>query len=163
MFVDVLQGTQEEKWLYLPMDELIFIKEEYDKKVVDYHENAMEATRCPFEQCYPDIGVIYDMTLKTSMEIAAIMVYKNINCSRSYFKCGVESEKQAVQRKRQLILDLIHKNTKMTYFDVINSEGPEDALEEELETLIDQKILSWGPQLGRYHEKFDGWIIHEGI
>ena len=163
MHVDALQGTREEKWLYLPMDELIVIKEEYDKRAVNYHMNAMKAIRYPFEQCYPNPGVVYNISLKASMEIAAIMVYKNINCCRNYFKRGVESENQAVQKKRQLILDLIQKNTKITYFDIINSREAKDALEEELETLIDQRILSWGTQKSQYHEKFDGWIIHEDV
>lgn len=48
----------------------------------------------------------------------------------------------------------------MTYFDVINSRGKEEALEEELETMIDQRIILWKPQRGQYHEKFDGWIIN---
>lgn len=160
ILVDALERTREEKWLYLPMDELILIKEGYDKRAAAYHKYAMEATRYPFEQDYPNPAVVYDMSLGSTLVIAAIIAYKNVNCCRNYFKYGVADEKQIQQRKRKLILDLIHKNVKMTYFDVINSRGKEEALEEELEMMIDERMVSWGPQRGQYHEKFNGWTIN---
>ena len=109
MLVDVLRGTREEKWLYLSVDELVILKEEYDKRAFAYHNHAMEYMRYPFEQCYPNPSVVYDVSLENSMTIAAIIVYKNINNCRNYFKHGVEGEKQIQKRKRQLILDLIRK------------------------------------------------------
>ena len=66
ILVDALQGTSEEKWLYKTMEELSVIKEQYDKRAAEYFDEAMSATRYPFEQVYPEMTEYH--TLKLSMQ-----------------------------------------------------------------------------------------------
>ena len=160
MDIDVLKGAPEEELLYLSIESLISMKEECDKRASAYQKGAMEFACDPFEQVYPDPAVVYDMALQQSMMIAAIIIYKNINNYRGNLKHGNKRGKQLGEEKARIILDMICQNRCITYFDIINARHPEEELEEELEILINQKILSCGLQQGQYHEKFDGWIIN---
>ena len=160
ILVDALQGTSEEKWLYKTMEELSVIKEQYDKRAAEYFDEAMSATRYPFEQVYPDPSAVYDVSLRCSVDIAAIIIYKNINCRRYYFECGVTSRKLEKQEKEQLILNMIRNDDRIAYFEIINAIPPEEKLEETLEGLIDRRKLSWEPKSGRYHDNYNGWRIN---
>ena len=135
--------TEHEKWLYLPLEELLNKKGVFDKRIVHNHTKGidllrekntdMDITTIPSENA----EWIYSESVESIMIIAMDLQYKNC----ALLRCRETVTNAQRNRIEKQILALIRNKENISYFEILSLQE-EDGWNLVLESMIQKRVIA---------------------